>query len=155
MSTLVKTKPSSYVFHDSWTEYYFHDSPIRQVELSDDSICIELDFAHVLKSHSDNIFGKTICGKDVTLRIEGVSNLELLGYKNSEENLYHILPEDIELNEIMTHQISDDGRFTIEGFNESTLGGWCKIVFSATKIVLSFNYNIESWVTRNEVSIRK
>ncbi|PZE15645.1 hypothetical protein DNU06_17005 [Putridiphycobacter roseus] len=146
----MKDSSIKYVFSDSWKELYFHDSPIKNIELSIDKICVELDFAHVLKSHSGNTFGKTICGKNATLKIDGVSNLEIVGYKNP-DNIEYVIPnEDLELNEIMTHGLLDDGRFTIEGFNESQLGGWCKIIFFASKIELSFNEIMESWVTIGE-----
>jgi len=146
----MKKHSAKYIFNNSWKELYFHDSPINSIELSKNKICIKLDFAHVLYSHSENNFGKTICGKNAALNIEGVSNLEITGYKSQENSEYTIPQEDLEFNEIMTHDLLDDCMFTIEGFNESELGGWCKIKFSASRIELSFNETMESWVTINE-----
>lgn len=138
-----------YKYKDNWQEFYFHDSPTNTMEFRNNEIAFELEFVHVRSEHPDNTFGKTICGLEVLLTIKGISELQITSYLSLEGGrTVELSTDEVSFLEIINTDLTDDGYFIIQGFNDSKIGGWCTIKFKAIKTELSFDKTGESWVNK-------
>jgi hypothetical protein len=127
---------------------YFHDSPVKDVQISNEAITFTLAFGHVLEQHSQNQIEKTICAKDCQLTFSQVKEYRLKVYIDElkEWQLIESPGKQDLLQEILVSEVIDKDYYKIEGMTATPQ--WSEWEIKAQQVTLTWKVEGESWLTK-------
>lgn len=138
------SEPSfQYEFFGDWEHLYFHDSRVKEVQVSEDRLMFLLEFAHVLAEHPENATGKILCGLKAQLIFHGLIDWEMTVYQDSTGETFPV--DTIQLPEILRTGLTEEGKMYLEGFAAPT-EGWGRLTVDAQVVSLGFDTLSDSWL---------